>query len=381
MKADSLSKLASQQRQLQHNSVIQQTLSHPTVGLEECFNIATSKYEWIKTYIEVIKNQEQGVELDTKMTKKVASFLLIGDELYKRGHSMPLLKCLSKEQAQCVVKELHEGICGLHCGARTMATKVCRAGYYWPTLREDCEIYVKTCKKCQEFGSLNHIPAQELQGIVSPWPFAKWGIDILDLGIKSTNTSVEHPQTNGQAEAANKVILRQLKKRLGSAKGLWAEKLPEILWAYRCTPQTSTGETPFNLTYETDAMLPVEVNEPTLRRQIEDWNINNECLRTDLDLIEELREQAKIKEATVKRRAMKRFNAKVKLRDFKEGDLVWRMRTDARKDPRHGKLASNLEGSFRVLENLQNGAYRLETLEEKVIPRTWNASHLKFYFS
>jgi len=141
-----------------------------------------------------------------------------------------------------------------------------------------------------------------------------------DLGIKYTTTSVEHPQTNGQAEAANKVILRQLKKRLGSAKGLWAEKLQEILWAYRCTPQTSTGETPFNLTYGTNGMLPVEVNEPTLRRQIEDWNINNECLRTDLDLIEELREQAKIKEAAVKRRATKKFNAKVKSRDFKEED-------------------------------------------------------------
>ncbi|XP_068461658.1 uncharacterized protein [Phaseolus vulgaris] len=179
MKADSLSKLASQQRQLQHNSIIQQTLSHPTVGFEECCNVTTTTDEWIETYLEAIKNQEQGVQLDTKMTKKIASFVLIGDELYKRGYSIPLLKCLSKEQAQYVVKELHEGICGLHCGARTMATKVCRAGYYWPTLREDCEIYVKTCKKCQEFGSLNHIPAQALQGITSPWPFAKWGIDIL----------------------------------------------------------------------------------------------------------------------------------------------------------------------------------------------------------
>ena len=100
MKADSLSKLASQQRQVQHNSVIQQTLSHPTVSLEECLNITISKDEWINTYIEVIKSQEQGVELDTKMAKKVASFVLIGDELYKRGYSMPLLKCLSREQAQ-----------------------------------------------------------------------------------------------------------------------------------------------------------------------------------------------------------------------------------------------------------------------------------------
>jgi len=85
-----------------------------------------------------------------------------------------------------------------------------------------------------------------------------------DLGIKSTTISVEHPQINGQAEATNKIILGQLKRRLGSAKGLWAKKLPEILWAYRCTLETSTGETPFNLTYGTDAMLPIEINEPTL---------------------------------------------------------------------------------------------------------------------
>ena len=112
MKAYSLSKLASKQRQGQHNSVIQQTLSQPTVSLEECFNIATSKDEWIKTYIEVIKNQEQGVEPDVRMAKKVASFVLIGDELYKRGYFMPLLKCPSREQAEYVTKELHEGICG-----------------------------------------------------------------------------------------------------------------------------------------------------------------------------------------------------------------------------------------------------------------------------
>jgi len=56
------------------------------------------------------------------------------------------------------------------------------------------------------------------------------------------------------------------------------------------------------------------------------------------------------------------------------------MRTDARKDPAQGKLAPNWEGPFKVIENLKNGAYRLETLDENLIPRTWNASHLKFYF-
>jgi len=47
-------------------------------------------------------------------------------------------------------------------------------------VQEDCNEYLKACKKCKEFGNLNHIPSQNLQGIVSPWPFAKWGMNILD---------------------------------------------------------------------------------------------------------------------------------------------------------------------------------------------------------
>jgi len=57
------------------------------------------------------------------------------------------------------------------------------------------------------------------------------------------------------------------------------------------------------------------------------------------------------------------------------------MRAEARKDPTQGKLAPNWEGPFRITKNLQNGAYRLETLDGKAIPRTWNTRHLKFYFS
>jgi len=56
-----------------------------------------------------------------------------------------------------------------------------------------------------------------------------------DLGIKSLTSSLEHPQTNGQAEAANKVFLNKLKKRLGTAEGRWTEELSEVLWVYRCT--------------------------------------------------------------------------------------------------------------------------------------------------
>jgi len=63
------------------------------------------------------------------------------------------------------------------------------------------------------------------------------------LDIKHITSFVEHPQMNGQAEAANKVILNELKKRLDPTKGKWTEELSEVLWAYQCTPQSITQKT------------------------------------------------------------------------------------------------------------------------------------------
>ena len=192
---------------------------------------------------------------------------------------------------------------------------------------------------------------------------------------------MEHPQTNGQAESANKVVLNELKKRLGSVKGKWVEEIVEVLWAYWCTPLSTTGETPYNLTYDTNAMLLVEVGEPTIRRGLHDLKVNEECLRTELDLLQESRDKAKIREEACKRIVARRYNSKTKPKAFQEGDLVWRMKGEARKIPAEGKFNANWEGPFKIKENLQNGAYRLEQLNGREVPKTWNANHLKMYFS
>ena len=78
--------------------------------------------------------------------------------------------------------------------------------------------------------------------------------------FKITNyyASPAHPQTNGQTEAVNKVIKHTLKAKLEAKKGGWADKLPEVLWAYRTTMRSSTGETPFALAFGTEAVIPVE---------------------------------------------------------------------------------------------------------------------------
>jgi len=61
-----------------------------------------------------------------------------------------------------------------------MASKVLRAGYYWPTVQGDYSEYVKKCTKCQEFGPLHHAKPKELHSLIFPWSFTIWGMDIID---------------------------------------------------------------------------------------------------------------------------------------------------------------------------------------------------------
>ena len=65
--------------------------------------------------------------------------------LYKGGFSQPYLRCLASDEANYVLREVHEGACGNHSGARSLVHKVVRAGYYWPTIQADAKAYVKVC--------------------------------------------------------------------------------------------------------------------------------------------------------------------------------------------------------------------------------------------
>ena len=65
------------------------------------------------------------------------------------------------------------------------------------------------------------------------------------LGIKNHYSSSAHPQANGQVEVTNQSLLKIIKTQLVGAKGIWPEELPSILWAYRTTARTPTGEMPF----------------------------------------------------------------------------------------------------------------------------------------
>ena len=68
------------------------------------------------------------------MRKIVAKFTILNDTLYKKGFSMPYLKCVDEKKAKYILEEIHEGICNDHATPRSLVGKVIRTSYFWPTL-------------------------------------------------------------------------------------------------------------------------------------------------------------------------------------------------------------------------------------------------------
>ena len=96
--------------------------------------------------------------------------------LYKRGFFTHFLKCIVGEDTEYVLREVHEGICGNHIGARTLAGKVLRQGYYWPTILKDATGLVKKCRICQEHAKILRLPSEPLTSITSPLAFPAVGV-------------------------------------------------------------------------------------------------------------------------------------------------------------------------------------------------------------
>ncbi|KAL0413936.1 UNVERIFIED_CONTAM: hypothetical protein Sradi_1595300 [Sesamum radiatum] len=107
-------------------------------------------------------------------------------------------------------------------------------------------------------------------------------------------------------------------------------------------------------------------------------NHNNELLRENLDLLEELREKTFIRVQRYKNIMINAHNRRVKAQSFQVGDLVLR-RVDALKPV--GKLDPTWEGPYKITSVIGRGAYRLEDLEGCPLPRPWNVHNLKKYYA
>ena len=161
------------------------------------------------------------------------------------------------------------------------------------------------------------------------------------MGITNIYSTPAYPQGNGQVEPVNKVIVSGFKKKLDDVKGKWVEELPHVLWMYRTTPRRSIRETPFSMTYEAEAVIPLETGFPTLKTNSFNPSSNNELLERSLDLIEERRESAMVQLAYYQHKLKQGYDAKVKLRPLVPGDLVLRKVLGTAKNPTWGKLGLN----------------------------------------
>ena len=138
----------------------------------------------------------------------------------------------------------------------------------------------------------------------------------MELRIKSHYSSLAHPQANGQVEVTNRSLLKIIKTRLEGAKGIWLDELPNFLWPYRTTARTPTGETPFQLAYGSEAVIPAEVGLTSYRVENYDKDKNEEAMRLQLDLMDEVRAVAKQRLARYQNLMAKHYNSKVRHRDF-----------------------------------------------------------------
>lgn len=126
--------------------------------------------------------------------------------------------------------------------------------------------------------------------------------------------------------------------------------------------------------------MPAEVHMASHRVMKYQDEENNEQIRLNLDLIDEVRMDAEQRVARCKNLMVRQHDTMVKPRRFNIGDLVLKKVSLATKNPAHGKLGPNWEGPYRVINFRRQGSYYLEALDGRKLEHPWNVEHLRRYY-
>ncbi|GJT23751.1 reverse transcriptase domain-containing protein [Tanacetum coccineum] len=290
-------------------------LNAKSVDVEEVSTIVEEEgRNWMTSIIECpekgIWSSDENEARSLRM--KIGQYVMEDGVLFKKSYLSPMLRCVGPLQANYIIREVHEGACGMHTGARSVVAKIMRQGYYWPSMHGDTK-EVGLSQKVPEnssslsFGLQRVIITDNGTQLVND-PFKSW---CEKWKIKQMNTAVAHPQANGLVERANKSLMHGLKARLGRERVGWVDELPNILWAHCTMLKTSNGETPFSLTYGSEAVIPTEIGMPTYRTLHFNEAQNEEEIRLNLDLSQERRETAAIREAKYKKKVEQYYNKRV----------------------------------------------------------------------
>ena len=125
MEADEFLKLASSEGGEIVTELTMEVQKHPNI--EEIATLTIqSTGNWMTPIISYLQDGHlpQNTEDAKKIRKRAARFTILNDALYKRGFSMPYLKCVDEEEARYILEEIHRGVCGNHASPRSLVNKV-----------------------------------------------------------------------------------------------------------------------------------------------------------------------------------------------------------------------------------------------------------------
>jgi hypothetical protein len=144
---------------------------------------------WMQPYLVYMINKTLPKDTNTIKARRIIwrskAFVVLQGKLYKKSITGILQRCVTPQEGQDILKDIHVGVCGHHASSRAIAAKAFRAGFYWLTAIENAKDIVRRCEACQRFASRPHAPAAKLQPIPLSWPFAQWGLDMVGKLHKS----------------------------------------------------------------------------------------------------------------------------------------------------------------------------------------------------
>nr|GEW24920.1 reverse transcriptase domain-containing protein [Tanacetum cinerariifolium] len=299
-----------------------------------------------------------------KLRIKARKYELMEGVLYKRSFFTPWLRCVGPLQAEYVIREIHEGSCSMHTGPWSVVAKAVRLGYYWPTMHRDARDMIHKCSDCQIHRSVTRHPQQPLTPITAPWPFYKWGIDIagpfpegpgkvkflivaMDYFTKWIEAKAVATITGGQVKKfvwdnivccfgiPDEIISDNGKQFADNPFKDWCDKL-HITQRFALVKHPQSNGLVERANRSLGEVIPAEIGMPMYCTAAVDVANNDEELRLNLDLLEERRELAAVREAKSKSKMMY-YNARDRGMAFKLGDFMYRS-NDASHTAAGGKL-------------------------------------------
>ena len=146
-------------------------LRYPSI-FDKATKLATIEevLDWTRELIDYLENGTLLLERKStiQLRMKVGRFTMVNGTLYKRGFTLPLIKCVLVEEGNYIFREIHERICESHSKARVLAHKAVQASFYWPNMNKDSMVIVQNCEKCQRFANITKQPPEKLSSISSP---------------------------------------------------------------------------------------------------------------------------------------------------------------------------------------------------------------------